>query len=272
MAVLLTNKNRIWNLLHYLKNFRHYLKFRNKIILVYSQGRVGSFNTYSTIRKNFPYLKVWHVHYLTEVGLEKIRDWHNFNYHKELKDEILKAIKKAKEVIIVNITREPYSREVSFIFSDYERLIQEKYITNINDTIQWQSYLVNQVDFNNYLDWYDYEFKEITKINIYDYSFDRINKFNVISNGKFNAYIFRLEDYDEVGLKVISSALSVNENKIHLVKTSNEAKTKPYYDAYRNFKKLKFNKSALNYLYESKFFNHFYDNKEKSKLMNKHGI
>jgi hypothetical protein len=235
-----------------------------KGILVYQMGKVGS----TSLEKALPNCIHIHTFYNHRPCYVVAREKRN-TFLKRIKGVLYDtlrrtAVKSRKKIKIISLVRDPYSRNISAFFQDFAYYIY--YYSCLTPESQ-RDHQANDFVFKIYddlfdhsyaLNWFDKEFKKFTGIDIYKYPFDKDKGWNIITEGKYEILIIKLEKLKEAWscIEEFSSAKMQLQN-------SNVASFKWYSNFYNDFiTKYSPSKSYLDLMYKSKFTLHFYNKKE----------
>lgn len=238
-------------------------------ILIYQMGKVGSSTIYETIRNINVSYSLSHVHFLSEVGIDKAEQifretsLHVIPMHLRKSKILRKCINiESDKLKIITLTREPIGRMVSSVFHNLSifnpECVGDKGL-NVNGAIN----LINQQlrlfdpasDFAT--NWFDYEFSTALNLNIYDYPFNQDKGYSVIKAKNFEILVMQVESLNftlEIALKEFLGY----ENNIPII-TANVGENKQYSDHLKFVKKsILLNSDIIDFIYNTKYMKHFY--------------
>lgn len=250
-------KNKL-NLLKKLKVTFYDFKDEKKI-LIYQMGKVGS----TSLENSLPESLHFHTLYgnspcrphLKQRRRGIIRTFEGFvsDFTKRI------AIRLRKEVKIVSIVREPFSRDISMFFQDLPYWMCE-HIGKINLDTRAEGFDILIDSFNDSYDWkyaltwFDKEVKRLTKIDVYKHEFDKKTGISLIRKGKYQLLLVKMESLNN-NTEVLSS---FTKAKLQLTDT-NRAQNKWYAPIYRSFKSTFIpSKHYKDTVINSKLYRHFY--------------
>ena len=85
------------NILKIIYNPIDYLKQKNKVFLIYTMGKVGSTSVYNSLKKQLPFAKVFHVHFLSDFYLNEVLPKTNHTWNIDNGRKILNYLQKNPE-------------------------------------------------------------------------------------------------------------------------------------------------------------------------------
>jgi hypothetical protein len=249
------------------KGFKKYIDPES--IFVYQMGKVGS----SSLEMNIP--KSIHIHNFYDndpcwvnmrlhfPGYKLYVKYHAFYFIRRL---FFWSRRKTK---IITVVRDPHERNMSMYFQNLHSWLVHAYtgfpkgrsdvkaVLGRSEGVGVLYQVYDQVFPKRYpLDWFDFEFKKLTGINVYDYSFDKVQGYSRINTKKYEILILRADLIDK-NINVVNEFCSL---KLSDLKNSNDGSKKWYSTVYKEFKagyKLSENDSLL--YSESKYVKHFFD-------------
>jgi len=185
----------------------------NRIVLVYTMGKVGSASIYETIKKNDIKIKVFHIHFLSDFWLfNKLKkiDYAKKNIIRGSK--IRKYLKKNqhKRIKIITLVREPVSRAISDFFQNSKNKkfdLDQMGKNNIIETIKNQGF-----DFPDL--WLQQEFLNFTGFNIFKNKFDKNKGFEIYNTEKFDILFIKLEKLSKIYKQALQEFLHLSVDEI----------------------------------------------------------
>lgn len=271
-------------------------------ILIYQMGKVGSTSIKFTFQKNKLPNPVYHVHQLTDEGIEwnlrknrlhwlenrendrlddhtrmytelyleyVIRDYENYKLLRKKIDRNLHRIPWK----IITLVRDPIMREFSnFFFSFHERpglidkngeLLKDESLQALKDQVTHAF----QGSKSWVLTWFDEELKKVFGVDVYDYPFDHEKGYIIIHHDNIEILILKLEELSRSFTPAIFEFIG---RKIENLINVNTAGQKQYYQIYRYaLENISFDYDFCRKIYDSKFSRHFYTESEREEFISK---
>jgi hypothetical protein len=248
------------------KNLRRY--FDSESIFIYQMGKVGS----SSLEANIP--NSIHIHNFYDndpcwvnmrlhfPGYKILFKYYAFYFIRRL---FFWSRRKTK---IITVVREPHERNMSMYFQNLHSWLVNAYtgypigrsgvkaVLGRSEGIDVLYQVYDQVFPKRYpLDWFDFEFKRLTGIDVYNHPFDRVKGYSRITTKKYDVLIFRADSIDG-NIDVVNEFCTLNLNGL---KNSNDGGKKWYSTVYKEFK-LGYPLSESDALLysESKYVKHFF--------------
>lgn len=272
-------KNRIKNLIdeffflirktHFIIfNYKEYSILNKNIFITYTMGKVGSSSIESALKDRIFYNKIFHTHFLSSEGLKKHKEFNKTNSGYTLASKIELEIKKNphKRIKYITLVRDPIARDISDLFENYYRYIPEQKEGGIDYT-KMQQFFEN-FDHEYGLRWLDEELNVYLNIDIYNYPFEKSKGYQIIRTDKYDLLIFKLEKLKETFTEAMDEFTKIKDWSLKA--NVNTAEDKFYSDIYNKFKsEVEIKSDIKQKVYNSKFFNHFYSENEKEKMIGK---
>jgi len=249
----------------------HFLDFlNNPPVIILNPGKVGSASVYYTLKRQLSY-NVFHIHYLSEKGIEESKRLHLSSDRKSLPLHLIVSQllrKKLKsyngKVNIITIVREPISREISAYFQNtefFKSTIENKRLeVDVNKTIEILNKIFDKDICHNLKHWFDQEIKSEFDVDVFSEPFNENDGYNIYRNNKCNLLLLKMETMNKVFPTAIKEFLNL-EKPIPLIE-SNIGEDKFYADSYKLIKKqFRLEKEIINKIIESNYFQFFYSNK-----------
>lgn len=257
----------IYYLLLYTRYYYNIIYRDQNPVIILTIGKVGSTSIFRMLKKNR--IIAYHSHKLTTQSInDAIRKQKRLLKGKILNQPIRsKALKNVLErysgkVYIITIIREPISRELSNIFHRapifYPSIIENEIINPkkaknlLEEKIQHPDFIKKETT------WFNDQIFNLFKIDIYSKEFDYSKKYQIYNHNNTELLLLRQENIDSTIEKAILKLLNkdIKVSKLHV----NSAESKSYRNTYRNVKnEFKLEKNILEYIYQSRFFDHFYN-------------
>lgn len=240
-------------------------EIKNKRIIVYSMGKVGSSSIYYSLMKFFPFTKIYHNHFLSDTWLKERLPGTPYTRNITLGDETLAAISSdAKESKYIVLVREPIARDLSNIIQNYKN----KDIDLHNLSMQELSSQIEQEDHGFAAEWFETEFNHHLGVDIYSLPFDKDAGYSIHQlDPKTSLLVIKLEALNRVFEPSIKAFLGIDIGAQYVF---NESSKKIENTIYGQLKaKYRISTEKLVALYTSDYARHFYTDTEISKFIAK---
>jgi hypothetical protein len=244
-----------------------YKKIKHDLTLVYTMGKVGSSSIYHSIHDNVGQIHSLDEEIPTKYFISKDRStWIGHLISRIIWKLVVKKVKKCMDksdkVKIITGVRDPVSRNVSSYFQGMQT--KDKVNYDIENYLNEFQLVTNH---NVPLYWFDHELKRHLGINIFETEFNKDLGYKIINKGKYEIFIYRLENLDSIIEEVRSF---VGENNFSYTKKNiTEKKVKNHLlSEFKN--KVIFSNEYLEAMYNSKYMNHFYSRKEIKDFIKKY--
>jgi hypothetical protein len=225
-------------------------------VLIFQMGKVGSTSLHGSLRPLWPGLTI-HTHNIAK-DIERNKKGIRLVYDR--------VIQKGGPLFVISPVREPIARNISDFFQNFELYTGVNYNESTFSIEELIELFLRKSYHNGPGAWHDTHFKPIFGIDVYDYEFPP-NGVQVIHHNNTKLLVMRSELPDCVKESVVRDFLNL---PIFSLANRNVASDKEYSEAYRKFKEAF---SPPNWyiqkMYESRFFKHFYGEKQKEKLIRK---
>ncbi len=250
-------------------------------VLVYQMGKVGSCSVVHSLEKGAPGVFPVHLHYLTDRRIQAVEQDNRstFARRRRLSSHLVGSLYVRARlarggfpggVKVVTLTREPVSRAVSaffhfmeFTFPDFEleaRLARQTPQELASDLMPyfWKRF---EQDRHRPEAWLESELKGVLGFDVFQHPFPREQGYAVYGQeGGPSVLVIKLEHLDRVASAAMRDFLGLQEFRLL---SSNEAKDKRYYAAYRAFQHaLALSPQVLDEVYGSRYVRHFYSDDE----------
>ena len=244
----------------------------NPPIIIYQMGKVGSSTISKSLKKAKLSNSVFHVHFLTQSGIEDAEKFHVINnvklipHHLRLSKMLRKKLESSRDMPlkIITLVREPISIAISTFFQNIQWF--NKDFAHMNDQVDnervtrfLESKTINYDPATDYIEtWFDKEIKAVTNIDVYKYPFDHNKGFSIIKKENVDLLIMRLEDLNRNFNQALTDFLDL-KHEIAMFKT-NIREDKEYASAYKYVKRnIVIPESVCRKIYYSRFSTHFYN-------------
>ena len=216
-------------------------------VFIYQMGKVGSTSIYRSLLNGQYNGAVLHGHQFYknhyDAQVRRLYDW---------------AILQSQPVNIISLTREPIGRNISGFFQNFKKVTGVPYAKSnfsIDD--------LNELFLSNYwhehpLTWFDKNILANFGINVFDAPFPQ-DGIATYSRDHVNLLVMHSEISDDRKVKAIADFLDLKEFRLNNVNIGRE---KDYSSTYKEFtEEVKLPSDYIEKMCESKYFNHFYDEK-----------
>lgn len=261
-------KKKVLKLYGYAKK-QYHTKFGldNDLILIYTLSKVGSSSVYHSLKKQFPYKEIHHIHFLGDTWLNKFKNDHQvFQNNLNNAERMFQLLQKRQwKIKIISLTRDPVARDISGIFQTWQHVFDVSSISQVpaEDII---SFLSNS-DFKYSENWFETDFLEFTGLNVFNEKFDSKIGFQVYKTKKASILIMQLEQLNHI----YNDALNVFMGKGNYV-LQNENITALRMSGVLNKKvktHLRLPLEKINTIYSSKYSTTFYSESQIQKFKKK---
>lgn len=224
-------------------------------LLIYQMGKVGSSSLKVSLTPNWPGLTI---------------QAHNLIHDKDKRRRVSlvydRVIQKGAPVFIISPVREPIDRNISAFFQKFERDTGVKYSKATFPIQELIGIFLRNYHHDTPLTWFDKHLKPLFGIDVYNYGFPA-NGVQVIQHNNTKLLLMRSELPDSVKQSAVRDFLSMPD---FLLASANVGSQKEYGETYRRFRDAFIAPDwYIKQMYESKFFNHFYDNAHKNNCIKK---
>jgi hypothetical protein len=260
-------------------------------ILIYQMGKVGS----SSIKKTLDNLSldspIYHVHFLTKELVLKIEndrkkffgtDKHNLLQRPWLYQFLMNKIENKsseRKWKIITLTRDPVARNISTFFENLEIDVQppngeftiksdiwgiEPVAIKLNDIQKLIALFFDRFYHFDPMEFFDREIKGILGTDVYLIEFPTSSGYKIYNDEIGDILLLRLENLDGCAQKAFKDFIGIRDMTLLKRNVSSEKK---YAALYRKFKEtIVFPRSYIDQMYNSKYMQHFYSQKEIEKF------
>ena len=268
-------KSRYWALLDryklakYEKELHCVLDRGENLFIVHTPGRSGTMSLFKTLSATG--VNVFQTHHLNPVSIASKCDEYQRNFKgglpwhlrtaKYLSSKVINGSYPGRVKILTSI-REPLGRELSAFFMDIEKFhipgFYKKYLSGVLSVDEiGETFLQERRYLGDRDNWIDFELNGALGVDVYNAPFDHDKGFVRIIHGNIEIFIYRLEDADEVLLRVVEEATGVlPDNIIKANISSNDAIKKKVYAEI--IPKMSFPPSMIEEIYNTRYCRHFY--------------
>lgn len=245
------------------------LRYGKQTILIYTMGKVGS----STIKKNlteqYPWVTVFHVHFLSDHWVKEILPNEDPFFHGNIREaeSIYNYLKKnpGTKIKIITLTREPLVRDISDIFQNWKGRLKGKTITDLTLEEIKSDFDRNQHEYT--LNWFDTEFKNYLGFDIYSVPFNKEKGYSIYETPKADILCFQLEKLNDCMEEATGKFLGY---PVRMSATTNLSENKEGSNLYKGMTgNYAASPEKLDRIYNSKFVQHFYSDADISRFRKK---
>jgi len=223
-------------------------------VLVYQMGKVGSTSLQSSLKKTWPGLTI-HTHTVAR-DLERNKRDTRIVYDR--------VIQTGGPLFVISPVRDPLGRNVSAFFQNFERITGVKYDESTFSVEELIRIFLQKFNHEMPLGWFDKHFKPILGLDVYDYDFSS-SGVQVIHHSNIKLLLMRCELPDCVKESAVREFLNLPS---FLLANANVGSQKDYAKTYEAFREAFVPPDWLiTKMYESRFFNHFYGETYRNRLI-----
>lgn len=251
-----------------------FLKFKlkslkEKTIVVYTLGKVGSSTLYYELKKVSPWNNIFHAHFLSDEWLKDRLLGTSFYEHN---------IKAARQVFkyfdtypshkkyIISLVREPVSRQISNFMQNPHEVVEGDLLSYSATSLK-TAYL-DKLSYDYTFNWFDSEFFNYTGFDVFAQPFDKDKGYSIYEHEDYRILIIKLEQLNTCYHDAMKAFLGLD---LKLEANANQSSNKSISHIYKELKQLlKFERQELEQLYTHKYVTHFYTDDEIQQFINKH--
>jgi predicted O-methyltransferase YrrM len=240
---------------------------RDGPIVVYQMGKVGSVSVYESLKASGVGVPIYHVHYLTRDGIERITPGHQAAHL--LRNQIDKGFGGTKWRIVSSV-REPVARNISAFFQNID-----KWYPNFSahckigsvDVEGLIKLFLEKYPHDTPLMWFDSEMKSVFGIDVFAYDFPKSEGYKIYRAEHADLLLMRLEDMNERIGEAFKEFLGIDR---FTLSDANVSSGKEYHSVYREFvDSVILPESYVERMYSSKYARHFYGDLELNRFKRK---
>jgi hypothetical protein len=262
---------RIWfklrGIMYFFKYIKRYFLFKDSVFIVYSAGKTGSSTIYYTLMKEFPFNRVFHVHFLSDYWIkEKIPQLDSPKSRNiVLANKVYRYLsrhpeKKAKYITLV---RDPISRGISAYFHNKQKREQARFKKDavLRDEISNFAIEIS-------CKWFETDFVPYMNFNIFSVPFDIARGFKIYNqdNNK-EVLVIRTDRLNDAFSKAVREFSGVELRQLFV---TNKRKMTIFSELYNKVKKSYYeNGKSLDMKLNSSLVNHFFLKEEIEKIRNR---
>lgn len=232
-------------------------------ILIYQMGKVGS----STIKASLDRLNLfesYQVHRLNPDNIARVRREHERRGWAHPPGDRLgielyeRMIKPRVRLKIITLVREPIGRNFSYYFQNLDKLCDTP-SAHVRIPVEQlvREFPVEFPASDDPLTWFEYEFKEVTGIDLYDYQLNMSGGFAEVKTDLYDVLILRTDATDKTKSEAMAEFLGVR--RVPLTQ-ANVTAHKGEAQSYRNFRDtIQMVPAYLDRMLGSKYSRHFFD-------------
>ena len=237
------------------KNIKRYF-FKKRLtkatpVFIYQMGKVASLSIFHSLTKQYSGA-VGYAHYISS------NNW--------MFDVFLSWTRDGNPIKIISPIREPIGKNISAFFQGFERITGTPFIESKHSTDDLIEDFLNKHDHDSPLNWFDENIKKHFGIDVYTETFPESGIAQYTSEN-ISLLVLRIDINDKIKEEAINEFLGI---KCFKLKNRNISDNKDYKHDYKTLiKKLKLPEEYLSKMSQSKYFKHFYSEKEISEITSK---
>ncbi|MCB0397925.1 MAG: hypothetical protein KDD36_14835 [Flavobacteriales bacterium] len=243
-----------------LRHFPAYLRTRNTRFLVYTMGKVGSTSLYDSLRFEYPFLSVHHIHFLTEEG---VANQLAYTQSQPLIEVVKRQVKAIRSVwdrsvwVVITLVRDPMARDIS----DIGEAISVENIDPASVNVQYLKERFDAFDHQYALRWFREELNKQLQLDVFNTPFDHKKKYSVYRFPKGHLIVLRLEDLADTASPALKEVAGL---KLKRTTRANTSAQKQYLEALKNLSEhLTLTPEKYQEVYENDYAEHFYTPEER---------
>ncbi|MBM9538187.1 putative capsular polysaccharide synthesis family protein [Desulfobulbus alkaliphilus] len=214
-------------------------------VFVYQMGKVASRSVSQSLARYYKG-EVIHSHWFyPDIRPGESRELFRY-WHSDQPPELLH---------IISLVRNPLERNISAFFQNFSRYTGHKEGEPLPSVDELKIVFLERFEHNIPLIWFDELIYKNFSIDVYAKTFPD-KGFQYYSSGKVRLLIIRVEENDDQKNKAIQNFMNIPDFALERVNVSSE---KNYGTLYKRFKQeVRFSSSYIDFLCNSKYFQHFY--------------
>lgn len=245
-------------------------------VLVYQMGKVGSSSLVATLRNLVPQSSIYHVHRLTDEGLDEMRlrssaagrAYPGLGYWQGKHVKRRMTQKPERSWRVITLTRDPVARNLSALFQSLSRRVPnaiKRFAAGERESLfeqLLQSFLRDYPHQKPHI-WFESELRAVFGVDICNFEFDRSSGYSIYDWGNVSLLVVRLENLSQCYRPALAAFFNKDTSDLELVRV-NEAAQKEYHSCYRAFLDwLVLPEDYLQDQYGSRYAQHFYGDEER---------
>lgn len=246
-----------------------YKKLKDKVVIIYTLGKVGSSTLYHQLKKTSPWDNIFHVHFLSDLWLkEKLKGGNHFDINNKSAKRVFDYLKKHsnQKKYIISLVREPVSRELSNFMENPKDFIEGD--INTYSLKALKSIYLNKLNYGYTFNWFDSEFYNFIGFDVFAQPFDKDKGYSIYTHNDYHILIIKLEQLNTCYNNAMKTFLGLD---LKIEANANQSSNKPISQIYKGLKQLlKFERQTLEQLYTHKYVTHFYTDDEIQQFIDKH--
>jgi len=247
---------------------------RGDIIIVFQMGKVGSTSIVHALRERLPDSPVFHVHFLTESGIEdaktrlgQLMKRYNANawclYESDFVRRYLERHGSSRRIRIITLFREPIARNISSFFYNITKYVPDKQDCASADVASIEriqdSYLRVFDEHEFPLNWFDTELSSVFGVSVLD-NFDVDKGYAIIDGEQVDVLALKLEKLKQCATTAFQQFLGIENLNLDVSNASDE---QPYYNCYKRFlREVRLPGHYLDKMYRSRYMLNLYSEDE----------
>lgn len=244
----------------------YFLRHGKHLVLIYTMGKVGSAGIKAGLKKEYPFIPAFHIHFLSDNWLKKILPSMHAFFHANIRDAnvVLNYLQRhpGQRLKIITIVRDPIERDISDIFQNWKGRLGERTINDLTFTELTESF--NKDDHSYTLNWFDTELKEYLGFDMYSQPFDYNRGYSIYQSKNADILCIQLEQMNarltEATEKLLGYGITPEEG----VNLSADKEGKELYK--EMIRQYKAPEQKLATVYGHRFMQHFYSPEQIAKM------
>lgn len=248
------------------KKLQRLLKENDKIVIIYTIGKVGSSSVYETLKnsESIPY-PVFHLHSLSTQQIEEWKQYYKSSQRKSIPyhlivgsvlSDLLKSYK--GKIFLVTLIREPIQREVSSIFQDSFNFTSSSKLKEKGIQETTMNYLEKLVDQLPEEKWFKKEIKEVFDIDVYADTFDPAIGYKTYDRNNVRLLLIRIENLNTSFNSACKELFENNDLNLKL-EEANIGDQKFYSEDYKKIRRdIRLDEKQVEQIIQTPFIQKFY--------------
>lgn len=234
---------------------------KNKMMVVYTMGRVGTESIRDAINRTAPYVQVEVAHYLTPDGIRLREAFRGRADDRARRIQGLLGKCQSPVPLYISAIRDPVARDVSIIMKRAEvgrYQSREGAALTISDLER--EFIKHGSE--NVLGWMDKELGSFLDIDVYATPFDKARGYQIYELTRGRLMIIKLDQLTRMFARAMQEFVGVPFCAPVRLNSSCRGPTAEVCDAFRN--SLKLDEATLDTYYNSTFARHFFSDDERA--------
>lgn len=215
---------------------------------------------YHSLKKQFPYKEIWHIHFLGETWLTKMENGHEvFDRNIKLAERFYKRLEERKwNIRIITLVRDPVAREISGLFQTWQHIFDRPDVTDI--TLDEALGYLRKEEFGYSENWFNTDFKEFTGLNLFESTFDKDKGYTIYRSNRGPVICLQMERLDEVYNEAMNQFMGNGSYRLERTNITADRSSGAFNVEVK--KAFKLDKEKADKVYNSTFTQFFYNKSE----------